>query len=282
MTDEPNATTTDPAAVRADCDRAAELDAASPKGPWVADPGRPADQNGAIIVRGVGSTDYVAWVYWEPNRAARAAFIAESRTLLPRLAAHCRGLLAENERLRATENRGLMDQCRHMAEAAAEAIGQPFDETSPNDIRQAVAALTAERDSLAHFKQYVHARLDAAGVSPDPESPHKAEGCRIGGRLDEVLGERDKLRAENEDLRANLDWAGEPEVVAGCELDLLRKRVAELEAALKPFASVPVHPMAGDDTQAALSVVGNRHDWLTAGQIRRAAALLAAKPEGGA
>jgi hypothetical protein len=32
------------------------------------------------------------------------------------------------------------------------------------------------------------------GVSTDPDSPHKAEGCRIGGRLDELIGERDTLR----------------------------------------------------------------------------------------
>ncbi len=48
---------------------------------------------------------------------------------------------------------------------------------------------------LQRFKSYVHARLDTAGVSADPESPHKAQGCRIGGRLDELIGERDELRA---------------------------------------------------------------------------------------
>jgi hypothetical protein len=57
-----------------------------------------------------------------------------------------------------------------------------------------LAAVTAERDALLRFKQYVHKRLDDAGVTVDPESAHKAEGCRIGGRLDEVLDERHKLR----------------------------------------------------------------------------------------
>lgn len=47
--------------------------------------------------------------------------------------------------------------------------------------------VTAERDKLQRFKDYVHARLDAAGVPVDPESSYKAEGCRIGGRLDWVL-----------------------------------------------------------------------------------------------
>lgn len=53
--------------------------------------------------------------------------------------------------------------------------------------RDELAKVTAERDKLKKFKEYVHARLDAAGVPTDPDSPHKAEGCRIGGRLDIVL-----------------------------------------------------------------------------------------------
>lgn len=54
--------------------------------------------------------------------------------------------------------------------------------------------LTAERDKLLAFKEYVHRRLDEAAVAADPESPHRAEGCRIGGRLDPVFAERDRLR----------------------------------------------------------------------------------------
>lgn len=52
------------------------------------------------------------------------------------------------------------------------------------------AAWGAEREravKLQLFKGYVHARLDAAGVPTDPDSPHKTEGCRVGGRLDEAL-----------------------------------------------------------------------------------------------
>lgn len=44
-----------------------------------------------------------------------------------------------------------------------------------------------EVESLRKFKAYVHRRLDEAGIPEDPDSPHKAEGCRIGGRLDLVL-----------------------------------------------------------------------------------------------
>lgn len=49
--------------------------------------------------------------------------------------------------------------------------------------------LRTEVDKLAKFKQYVHGRLDSAGIPIDPESSHKAERCRIGGRLDIVLNE---------------------------------------------------------------------------------------------
>jgi hypothetical protein len=63
-------------------------------------------------------------------------------------------------------------------------------------VRDELAKVTAERDKLQRFKDYVHARRDAAGVPVDPESSHKAEGCRIGGRLDIVLA--DRLHTEQE------------------------------------------------------------------------------------
>lgn len=50
-----------------------------------------------------------------------------------------------------------------------------------------VKKLTAERDKLQAFKDFVHARLDAGGVTKNPNGPHSAEGCRIGDRLDIVL-----------------------------------------------------------------------------------------------
>jgi hypothetical protein len=45
---------------------------------------------------------------------------------------------------------------------------------------------SSKADKLQKFKDYVHDRLDKMEVPVDPESPHKAEGCRIGGRLDYV------------------------------------------------------------------------------------------------
>jgi hypothetical protein len=61
------------------------------------------------------------------------------------------------------------------------------DECPVGCMANQIKALTADRDKLAAFKAYVHKRLDDAGVPADPDSPHKAEGCRIGGRLDWVF-----------------------------------------------------------------------------------------------
>jgi DNA repair exonuclease SbcCD ATPase subunit len=54
-----------------------------------------------------------------------------------------------------------------------------------------------DRDKLQKFKYYVHDRLDKMGVPVDPESPHKAAGCRIGGRLDYV----ESVKEDNQRLR---------------------------------------------------------------------------------
>lgn len=49
-------------------------------------------------------------------------------------------------------------------------------------------AMLDELDKLRRFKQFVHDRLTAAGVPTHPDGPHSREGCRIGDRLDLVLG----------------------------------------------------------------------------------------------
>jgi hypothetical protein len=58
-----------------------------------------------------------------------------------------------------------------------------------------IRALRAERDALQRFKDFVHRRLDTAGVPTHPDGPHSKEGCRIGDRLDLVVGERDAALA---------------------------------------------------------------------------------------
>lgn len=62
-------------------------------------------------------------------------------------------------------------------------------------------SLLAKCAALQRFKEYVHTRLDNAGVPVDPDSPHRAEGCRIGGRLDAVFAEQNRLRSEIATLR---------------------------------------------------------------------------------
>lgn len=68
-------------------------------------------------------------------------------------------------------------------------------------LRADLARVTAERDQLQEFKDYVHTRLNMAGVPVDPESPHKAYGCRIGGRLDALFAERDEYTRDAERYR---------------------------------------------------------------------------------
>jgi hypothetical protein len=68
-------------------------------------------------------------------------------------------------------------------------------------LRAALSAAKEEIAKLAAFKAYVHKRLDDAGVPVDPDSPHKAEGCRIGGRLDHVFAEFERLKREADDSR---------------------------------------------------------------------------------
>lgn len=72
---------------------------------------------------------------------------------------------------------GLDERCEISAAAATE-----------------IRTLRTELAALAKFKTYVHQRFDNAGVPVDPDSPHKAEGCRIGGRLDVVFAELAELR----------------------------------------------------------------------------------------
>lgn len=118
------------------------------------------------------------------------------------LVKHCRELLAENARLKRDMQQMVSGLRSHLADLSSR-IGPA---RRPEDIKAKLEEIynaynawgdksaEAERDKLLAFKSYTHARLDAAGVSADPDSPHKSEGCRIGGRLDEVFTERDRFR----------------------------------------------------------------------------------------
>ena len=55
---------------------------------------------------------------------------------------------------------------------------------------QLIRKLEAERDKLQKFKDFVHAYLTQHGVpEDDTTNEHSKAGCRIGARLDWVLGE---------------------------------------------------------------------------------------------
>lgn len=55
------------------------------------------------------------------------------------------------------------------------------------DLRALIDAQAATIAALQAFKDYVHERLDAAGVPTHPEGKHSAAGCRVGDRLDIAL-----------------------------------------------------------------------------------------------
>lgn len=48
-------------------------------------------------------------------------------------------------------------------------------------------AVEGEIKKLQAFKDYVHKRLDDAGIPTHPDGEHSKAGCRIGDRLDLVL-----------------------------------------------------------------------------------------------
>jgi antitoxin (DNA-binding transcriptional repressor) of toxin-antitoxin stability system len=45
--------------------------------------------------------------------------------------------------------------------------------------------------ALEDFKTYVHERLDEADIPTHPGGHHSAAGCRVGDRLDILIGQRD-------------------------------------------------------------------------------------------
>ena len=50
-----------------------------------------------------------------------------------------------------------------------------------------IERMRAEVAALQAFKDYVHERLDQAGIPTHPDGEHSKAGCRIGDRLDIAL-----------------------------------------------------------------------------------------------
>ncbi len=77
-------------------------------------------------------------------------------------------------------NRRAVMETRSLGDASTEAMRQAA--------HRLLDEMEAHRIKLQKFKEYVHGRLDGAGVPHDPDPAHNAEhGCRIEGRLNWVL-----------------------------------------------------------------------------------------------
>jgi hypothetical protein len=98
--------------------------------------------------------------------------------------------------------------------------------------------LGANVEKLKAFKEYVHQRLDGAGVEKEPKGKHSEYGCRIGDRMDIVLKEKEELKAKVEKLE--LLWSGAKEILKSAHevnggndlglcmsIELLLKKVGE-------------------------------------------------------
>lgn len=62
------------------------------------------------------------------------------------------------------------------------------------DALEAYHRIAEQRDALEAFKAYVHKRLDEAGIPANPGGPHTEQGCRVGDRLDLLIGRVERLR----------------------------------------------------------------------------------------
>lgn len=52
---------------------------------------------------------------------------------------------------------------------------------------------------LQAFKDYVHQRLDDAGIPTHPDGEHSRAGCRVGDRLDIVFAQLAHFKAQSEE-----------------------------------------------------------------------------------
>lgn len=55
------------------------------------------------------------------------------------------------------------------------------------DLKEENTILHTKVEKLQAFKDYVHQRLDDAGIEKEPNRQHSKHGCRIGDRLDIAL-----------------------------------------------------------------------------------------------
>lgn len=81
--------------------------------------------------------------------------------------------------------------------------GLPLEAEQPGKVpKQEPKSALYAIEKLRRFKDYVHKRLDDAGIPTHPEGEHSKHGCRIGDRLDIAL-----LADRSEDCRKLFeDW----------------------------------------------------------------------------
>lgn len=86
--------------------------------------------------------------------------------------------------------------------------------------------LIESNGKLQAFKDYVHKRLDEAGVEKEPGGVHSKAGCRIGDRLDIVL-------QSNMNLQEALEYA-----LATIELQTSNKPIRDLDERIAHLKSL--------------------------------------------
>ena len=78
--------------------------------------------------------------------------------------------------------------------------------------------LKAEIAALQAFKDYVHGRLDEAGIPTHPDGEHSKAGCRIGDRLDIALAGHAEAARLRRAYRPQ--WFYDPDEMESCHFDV--------------------------------------------------------------
>lgn len=99
--------------------------------------------------------------------------------------------------------------CQRYADAVNKELQEEKDRLDAAEVEwfKENVKLREEIERLKVFKDYVHKRLDDAGIEKDPESVHKEAGCRIGVRLDIVLNGMCTKESRQKSIEASLEKA---------------------------------------------------------------------------
>lgn len=156
----------------------------------------------------------------------------------------------------------------HQLDAAFVAANSPSERVSPERAdamirrmreRQQPAEAAQDADGardavtrLQAFKDYVHQRLDDAGIPADPPSSHRDAGCRIGGRLDIALATHDAAQgavADDVVSRAAAAYLNNGLGGWSCSHSAMRDAIAATGLAGKTYEAL-------DEICRALAIIG--------------------------